>query len=297
MTDLEIEVFLAICKYRNISKAAEKMFISQSSISERLKSLESKLGFVLFRRNRGNRAITLTPEGRVFYEFALQRQEITRKMYAVGETSQTIKLRIGCLSSIGNFILPLVYHRFTQRYPKSEFQIYHMNGVTAYMKLSAQEIDLAFSTLGERTNEFTAIPLVSEPLVFICTVDSDYPDVVEHNMLSPKDEIYSRWSYDFERWHHSFFGPDPTPMILTQFFDRFWPSVENRPNTWAIVPRSIAAGLGDSSKIRQCQTAFSIPPRLIFAHTYNDPDQNDNIHLFLQCFREILEERDLGLLL
>ena len=48
MTDLEIEVFLAICKHKNISKAAEKMFISQSSISERLKSLEKKLGICYF---------------------------------------------------------------------------------------------------------------------------------------------------------------------------------------------------------------------------------------------------------
>lgn len=297
MTDLEIEVYLAICKYRTISKAAEKLFMSQSSISERLKSLERKLGFMLLQRNRGNREIALTPEGRVFYEFALQRQELTRKMYAVGEHSQTIRLRIGCLSSIGNFLLPFVYQRFSEKYRKSEFKIYQMNGVTAYMKLSGQQIDLAFSTNGERTNEFTAIPLVSEPMVFICSEDSDYPDVVEHNMLSPKDEIYSRWSYDFERWHHSFFGPDPTPMLLTQYFDRFWPSVASRPNTWAIVPRSLAAGMGDSAKFRQCQTAFSIPPRMIFAHTVSDLDQNEHIFLFLQCFREILQERELGLLL
>jgi DNA-binding transcriptional LysR family regulator len=297
MTDLEIEVFLAICKYRNMSKAAEKLFMSQSSLSERLKSLETKLGFMLLQRNRGNRAITLTQEGRVFYEFALQRQEITRKMYAVGESSQTIRLRIGSLSSIGNFLLPLVYQRFSQKYPKSEFKFYHMNGVTAYMKLSDQEVDLAFSTNGERTNEFTAIPLVSEPMEFICTVDSDYPDVVEHSMLSTKDEIYSRWSYDFERWHHSFFGSDPAPMLRTQYLDRFWPCVEDRPNTWAIVPRSLAVGLCDATKVRQCQMAFSVPPRMIFAHTINDPDQNENIFLFLQCFRELLQERDFGLLL
>ncbi len=297
MTDLEIEVFLAICKYRNISKAAQKMFISQSSISERLRSLENKLGFKLFQRNRGNRESTLTPEGRAFYEFALQRQEITRKMYAVGETSQTIKLRIGCLSSIGNFLLPLVYCRFSQQYPKSEFKIYNMNGVTAYMKLSNQEIDLAFSTNSERTNEFTAIPLVAEPMVFICTADSDYPDVVEHGMLSPENEIYSRWSYDFERWHHSFFGPDPTPMLLTQYFDRFWPCVESRPNTWAIIPQSLANSLSETSEIRQCKTAFSIPPRIIFAHTYNDGEQNENVRSFLQCFREILQQQKLGPLL
>lgn len=297
MTDLEIEVFLAVCKYRNMSKAAEKMFMSQSSLSERLKSLENKLGFVLLQRSRGNRTIALTQEGRVFYEFALQRQEITRKMYAVGEHFQTVKLRIGCLSSIGNFLLPLVYQRFLQKYPKSEFAIQNMNGVTAYMKLSAKEIDLAFSTNPERTNEFTAVPLVSEPMELICAVDSDYPDVVEHHMLSVKDEVYSRWSYDFERWHHSCFGPELAPMLATQYFDRFWPCVENCPNTWAIVPRSVAAALWDSTNVRRCQTAFSIPPRMLFAHTFHDPAEDENVFLFLQCFREIIREHDLGLLL
>ena len=46
MTDLEIEVFLAICKHKNLSMAAQTMFMSQSSISERLKNLESKLGYL-----------------------------------------------------------------------------------------------------------------------------------------------------------------------------------------------------------------------------------------------------------
>ena len=57
MRDLEIEVFLAIYKHKSFSKAAEKMFMSQSSISERLKSLEKKLGFALLQRSRGNREI------------------------------------------------------------------------------------------------------------------------------------------------------------------------------------------------------------------------------------------------
>lgn len=298
MTDLEIEVFLAICKHKNISKAAEQMFMSQSSISERLKTLEKSLGFMLFQRNRGNRETTLTPEGRVFYELALQRQEITRKMCAAGETHQTLQLRIGCLSSIGNYLFPSVYQRFSQRYPQSKLEFYSMNAQKAYAKLAAREVDLAFSTYGSQRGQITATPFVSEPLVLICSANSDYPEVVEHNMLSQKDEIYRRWSYDFERWHKSFFRTDSPPMVLADFLDRFWPYFESRPNTWSIVPRSVAAGLcASSSKIRQCQTAFYMPDRMIFSHTLYDTAENDHILLFLQCFREILQELGTGLLL
>ena len=296
MRDLEIEVFLAIYKHRSFSKAAEKMFMSQSSISERLKSLEKKLGFALLQRNRGNREIALTPEGRAFYELALQRQEITRMMCAIGEPSQTIKLRVSGLSSINGFLFPMVYHRFSQRYPQSELQFYSMNAHNALIKLAAREIDLAFSTYGAQKGQVTATPFVSEHMVLICSDNSDYPDVVEQHMLSLKDEIYRRWSYDFERWHHSFFGSDSPPMVLADSLDRFWPYFETRPNTWSIVPHSVAAGLCTSSKIRQCQMAFYVPDRMIFSHTLYDTAKNDHILLFQQCFREILQEQGTGLL-
>ena len=298
MTDLEIEVFLVICKHRSISKAAAEMFLSQSSISERLKALENKLGFALLQRSKGNREITLTPEGQVFFEFALQRQEITRKMCAIGASSQTIRLRVGCLHSIGSFLFPRVYQRFLQRSPQSELEFYSMNGATARTKLTTREIDLAFSTYGAQKGQVTSTPFVSEPLVFICSANSDYPDMVDRNMLSLKDEIYRRWSYDHERWHQSFFGTDSPPLVWTDFLERFWPCFETRPNTWSIVPRSLAEDLcGSSSNIRQCQTAFYMPDRMIFSHVLYDTAENDRILLFLQCFREILQERGIGLLL
>ena len=297
MTDLEIEGFLAICKHKNLSMAAQTMFMSQSSISERLKNLESKLGVTLFQRNRGNREIALTPQGKVFRDLALQHSEITKRMLSVGDVSQTIRLRIGCLSSIGNFLFPLVCQRFLQRYPQSELSFYTMNGTTARAKLANREIDLAFSTYGAQSGQITATPFLLEPLVLICSANSEYPDVVEQTALSHKDEIYRRWSYDYERWHQSAFGAETPPLVATDFLDRFWPYFETRPNTWSIVPNSVAASLCSSSKIRKCRTEFHMPDRMIFFHTLYETAKDENILLFLQCFQEILREQDAGQLL
>ena len=297
MTDLEIEVFLAICKHKNFSKAAQMMFMSQSSISERLRNLENKLGVTLFQRNRGNREITLTPQGIVFRDLALQHSEITKRMLTVGEASQTIRLRIGCLSSIGNFWFPQVCQRFLQRYPQSELSFSTMNGTAARAKLANREIDLAFSTYGAQSGQINATPFFLEPLVFICSSNSEYPDVVEPGMLSHKDEIYRRWSYDYERWHQSIFGAETPPLVATDFLDRFWPCFENRPNTWSIVPSSVAASLCNSPKIRKCQSAFHVPDRMIFSHTLYETAKDENILLFLRCFQEVLREQDAGQLL
>ena len=70
MQNKDIELFLELVKTRNISKAAENMFISQSVISTRLKSLEDELGYALFHRARGIREIELTRPGREFVSVA-----------------------------------------------------------------------------------------------------------------------------------------------------------------------------------------------------------------------------------
>jgi len=44
MTNSEIESFLAVCRYQTVSRAAEALYITQSSLSTRLKSLERELG-------------------------------------------------------------------------------------------------------------------------------------------------------------------------------------------------------------------------------------------------------------
>ena len=63
MTRPEIEAFLSICQHKSISKAAEALYIGQSSLSTRLKTLEETLGTPLLLRGKGKREVTLTAQG------------------------------------------------------------------------------------------------------------------------------------------------------------------------------------------------------------------------------------------
>ena len=54
MNNIEIEAFLAICRNKSISKASEELYISQSTLSSRLKSLEEHLGCPLLLRSKGS---------------------------------------------------------------------------------------------------------------------------------------------------------------------------------------------------------------------------------------------------
>ena len=66
MTNTQLEAFLTLCRYGNITQAAEHLFITQPALSRLIKSLESELGYTLFRRGKGQRQTVLTESGQRF---------------------------------------------------------------------------------------------------------------------------------------------------------------------------------------------------------------------------------------
>ncbi len=66
MQSQHVEYFLALAKYKNFSLAAERLYISQPSLSKHIRTLEDELGFKLFHRT--NRGVELTPEGEIMYD-------------------------------------------------------------------------------------------------------------------------------------------------------------------------------------------------------------------------------------
>ena len=55
MTHVELDAFLAVCRHKNITKAAQELFITQSALSTRLKQLEEEIGCNLLIRQKGKR--------------------------------------------------------------------------------------------------------------------------------------------------------------------------------------------------------------------------------------------------
>lgn len=71
-----IEVFLAIVRTRNISRAAEQLNLSQSTVSKRLKVLEQEINAILFERGKGNKVLSLTLAGEEFIDLAERWQSL-----------------------------------------------------------------------------------------------------------------------------------------------------------------------------------------------------------------------------
>ncbi len=123
--DFELyRVFYVVANHCNITKASEKLNISQPAISKSIKNLEEQLGGQLFVRTK--RGVVLTEEGKEFYSYIKQAIEYINN--AENKFTDLINLETGCIK-IGTsttltreFLLPYL-EKFHELYPKIDIQI------------------------------------------------------------------------------------------------------------------------------------------------------------------------------
>ena len=77
MVDINLElckVFYIVAEEGNITKASEKLFISQPAVSQSIKKLEEQIGGILFLRS--NKGLVLTEEGKNFFKLCKRRTKL-----------------------------------------------------------------------------------------------------------------------------------------------------------------------------------------------------------------------------
>ena len=282
MTYAGIEAFLAVCRHRNISKAAAELFISQSSLSIRLRTLEKELGCPLFFRHKGSHEIVLTEEGKRFYQLSLQYQEVVRKMQAVGTRKSS--LRVSAINSVATYLLPPVYERFMKEHPDIHLEIQDMTIATACQKLMQGETDLAFTTEAPNSEQIRADIILKEPMVLICAAESCYPSRVDLGTLPIEQEVYVEWNLEFVRWHQNIWGADAVPQIQLEIMSQLQMFVMKK-DTWAVVPLSVANGLRTAG-IRQLTPAFALPDREVYA-LQKKASSTNSTQIFLDITRHL----------
>lgn len=284
MTHAGIECFLAICRHKTGSAAAQALYITQPSLSARLKLLEQELGSPLFYRHKGSREMTLTATGKAFYALALQYEEVITKMQQLRIT-QDNSLRVSSFNSLGTYLLPAVYARFLQAHPQIGLDIQDKEFTAATRSLRDGETDLAFTSGKTTDSHLVQTPLFSEPMVLICGKQTHFTEPVTLTQLSSQDEVYIEWSSSFSRWHQQTMGSQQAHLRISimahlrQFLER--------EHCWAIVPITVAKGLAEEGSIQILNTAFPLPRRQVSCLRPAD-SKNAAADAFLDCLRQVL---------
>lgn len=140
----QLTYFVNTVQEGNISKAAQKLNISQPPLSTKLKELENELGVILF--ERGSRKIELTEVGRIFYARALsilEQMDIAKKELEDYNSGKIGTLRLGIISSIGSTLINEWLTSFHQLYPDIRFNIFEGNTYEQLERLRNNLIEAA----------------------------------------------------------------------------------------------------------------------------------------------------------
>lgn len=287
MTHGEIESFLAVCRHKTMTRAAEALFISQSSLSIRLKTLERELGGSLFLRRRGCREMTLTAAGKEFFELAQDYESLMKRMERVCRQRPRF-LRVSALNSLGTYLLPEVYEMFLRLYPEVELQIQDMELEAACRSIHEGHTDIAFTAGKKEDSLLICRPAFSEPMVLISAMPLTEP--VSKETLSVRDEVYVEWNTGFARWHQRTFGLETQPQISIAIMEQLRRFM-SRKDCWAIVPVSVAAGLEQTCRFHRFVTDFSLPEREISCVFAAESPNSATMDLFLDCLKQALSQQ------
>lgn len=140
-----LEYILTIAKEQNMRKAADKLFVSQSSLSQYVNKLETELGTPLF--NRTPKGLTLTAAGELYVETAQTMVMLKNRLYQnIANLSYQEHLVIGTTSQWAIRLLTQIIPIFKERYPGILLEITESFSVPMRRRLADKEIDICLAT-------------------------------------------------------------------------------------------------------------------------------------------------------
>ncbi len=148
----KLEAFCKVVELKSFTLAAEKILLSQPTVSEHIRNLEDELGQKLI--NRLGREIETTPVGKVLYGYAIQIIRIRQEaLQAVEHYSGRLagKIMIGCGTIPGTYILPELISRFRSQHPSIKAILRITSSQIIAEKVLAGDLELGF--VGARWNE------------------------------------------------------------------------------------------------------------------------------------------------
>lgn len=146
MRDFDWEILATLYKTKNITKAADQLFITQPTLTRRLQQIETELDTVLVQRS--NKGITFTPEGEAVSAKALEILNIISEVrsYISGTKGElTGKLRLGVPNSFMNFVIPSLLEKFSEMYPQVRIDLHTNLSHELITSLEKGELDACFA--------------------------------------------------------------------------------------------------------------------------------------------------------
>lgn len=235
----QLRAFCLAAQTGNISRAAERLHLSQPTVSQLVKSLERDLDVALFERH-GPR-IELTPAGGALLDRALPLVE------GIDQLPDTFQAQLGSVTggrldiaageSTILYLLPESVKRFSDTYPQVNLHLHNVTGRDGMELLRAGEVDFAVGSMIDVPADVTYVPMFSfEPMLIAARNhplaerdDLSLADIAPHGLILPPRHLST--------WH-------VVDLVFQQH--RLDYRVVLEAGGWEVIKRFVELGLGIS---------------------------------------------------
>ena len=168
MTIRHLRIFIEVAKTGKMSMAAQRLFISQPTVSQAIRELEDHYGRKLF--DRLSKKLYITSFGKKnFFTYATQVVEqfdnLEKKM---NDNLHIENLRIGASVTVGTCLLSRIIKEFHSAAPRVNTYAYVNNTAMVEKKLLKSDLDIAIVEGDIHSQDLLTIPVIDDYLVLLC---------------------------------------------------------------------------------------------------------------------------------
>jgi len=163
----QLEVFVAIGRSGNVSRAAEEIPLSQSATSTALGEFERQFGLQLF--DRVGKSLRLNEVGRQLLPRAVELLDRANEVEDLLEGRSGFgPLSIGATLTIGNYLTTLIVAKFLQRHPQAQVQLQVHNTSTIVQQVAHYALDLGLIEGDCNHPDLEVQPWIADELAMFC---------------------------------------------------------------------------------------------------------------------------------
>jgi len=162
----QLEVFAATAEFSSFTKAAEVMFLTQSTVSSHISTLESTLGVRLIQRSARQR-VTLTKEGEKVYREAKEILDRCQALQDLGSHDNRSQLVIGASTVPGQCLTPEIMADFLTAHPDSRYVQLRGDSAMIHQYLAQGKANVGFVGTAADKKNYHYHPIAEDRLVLV----------------------------------------------------------------------------------------------------------------------------------
>lgn len=221
MKEQDYELLITLYEEANLTKASERLFISQPTATYRIQQMESALGIKVFHREQNS--LIFTEEGKVLIEFASKQLDALSQMkdrLVRLKNEEDFPIKIGSSSNFAQYRLPYIIADYKQTFPSHKVNVISGYSSEMIQLLTSNDIQLGFIT-GNYEWHGERILLTDDPITIISKDPINLENLPKRPFIAYTPNPFSNKSFSpsnpisqiIMNWWHERFKDEPQLMM------------------------------------------------------------------------------------